>query len=156
MFRIEETKDRALLDELIKDDKLANAALMDEELAALEQGLSIVDFDRHRYLVFYRGAVALGFMKFEPITNVTLGYHSYIRSEFWGLDIANKLVPLLDDWFRENTKYLKITVQTPECCREVLQFAARNGFEVEGVLTGGIFWRGKLENLILMSRFIGD
>lgn len=150
---LREKNKQNIIDFLKSDEKLCYAALMDEELIQLKEG-TWEPLPYCTYLRLESNNKLVGYVKFEYITNVCVCYHWYLSSKHWGSGLSNELSDAVDKWFVKSTPIHKIIIQSPQTCKEVLQAAARNGFEVEGVLTGAIYWRGKIENMVLMSKFI--
>ena len=155
MVRVERCMDIDLLNSIFLDDaRMREASLTDDELNYLQAGGNVINPNVSIYLIVYNNDNIAGLIKYEPLTSIMVSYHVYLKSAFWGTGISHELKQVLDHYFLNNTSFHKILVQTPRVCENVIKAAIREGFEIEGVLVGGIFWRGKVENLVLMSRFI--
>lgn len=155
MIRVERCTDADLLNSILLEDKrLREASLTDDELHYLQAGGNVINFNCSTYLLVYNDDNICGFVKYEPLTSIMVSYHVYINSNTWGSGLSHEIKQALDHYFLSSTTFHKILIQTPRVCENVIKAAIREGFEVEGILVGGIYWRGKVENLVLMSRFI--
>lgn len=155
MIRVERCTDAELLNNiLIEDTRLREASLTDDEISYLQAGGNVINFNVSVYLLLYNNDNICGFIKYEPLTSIMVSYHVYLKSTFWGTGISHDVKHAVDTYFLSTTSFHKILIQTPRPCENVIKAAFREGFQIEGVLVGGIFWRGKVESLVLMSRFI--
>lgn len=153
-MQIELSTDQELLNDFFANEQLAHLSLPDCDIQpALDKTLDL--FKEHsNYLVIQESDEVLAVIKFESLTEITAICHLYISPKEWGQKRSYQFIPLVEDWFKENTQVHKLVVQTPESCTHVQMTAAKNGFWIEGVLTGAIYWRGNIEALIILSKFI--
>lgn len=135
--------------EIMDDKKLFLSSMPDEEVKEYLRGTWEPKTD-----CIYLNYKDIAVVALYNISNLTVDIHPKLRSEYWGSGLSDELQEAIEDWLKRNTGYGKMIIQTPECCREVLQAAVRNGYYLEGLLTAGILWRGKVENIVLMSKFL--
>ena len=138
---------------IMSDPILFEASMTDEDIELNNQGRWMLDTNIH-YLGLEKDGECIGIVRFSQLTSITIDYHWHLLPQYWGTSLSDEFVKLVDEWFKENTSIHKVVIQSPQVCTHVYKAAIRNGFSVEGVLTGGILWRGKVQDLILMSRFI--
>jgi hypothetical protein len=131
------------------DEVLFKASMPDGDIRAYDEG-NWEPEDNCLYLNFDDKAI----VRVYPLTAITADVHVHLKSEFWGSGVSNQLQEAIEDYLVNQTNYCKIVLQTPQCCRSVLQAAVRNEFKLEGILTSAICWRGKIENIVLMSKSI--
>ena len=146
---IELTNNHDVIKQIIGDSKLLKASMTDEDLISFEAGTWVLE-DRCQYLNYEDKAI----VRVYPVTNLTVEIHPQLRSEFWGTGESHKLEEEIEQWLISNTNYCKVILQTPQCCREVLQAAVREGYALEGILTAAISWRNQIENIVVMSKFL--
>lgn len=133
---------------------IRDVVLTDEELAAYEAG-EYCSGDWSEYLGIFSEDELVGVIKYEMMTTITARIHPYLMPAYFKAWITDKeTISKGNHWFAENTTAHKFVVQTPQCCTKVMTCLHKAGYELEGILTGGIIWRGKVENLIFMSKFI--
>lgn len=146
---ITQTEDRDLIKKIMCNKLLFKVSMPDEDIAALEAGIWEPS-DSAVYLNYDGKAI----IRLYQLTNISVDMHIHLLPEYWGSGISDEMAREIEDWLIQNTNYCKIVVQTPQCCREVLQAAVRDGYQLEGVLTGAIFWRGKVENMVILAKFL--
>lgn len=138
---------------MANDPKLAEASLSDEHLYDLKHNTSIIDANS-TYLNIYKANEKVAMCRFQQMYNITGSYHIYIASSRWGNGDSLQVSDAVDKWILDNTICHKITNVTPQCCEHVLKAAMKTGFRAEGILIGATFWRGKIENIVLLSKFL--
>jgi RimJ/RimL family protein N-acetyltransferase len=146
---IEKTTDLSLIKEIMCDKILFEASMPDEDLQlyALNEWNPTLNC---MYLNYDNKAI----IRLFDLSNITADMHVHLLPKYWGTGVSDELQSTVEDWIKENTQYCKIVIQTPQCCESVLKASSRNGYTLEGILTSGIYWRGNIENVILMSKFI--
>ena len=149
MVLIRAESDKAVIKQIMCDPLLFNASMPDEDIAAFKAGTWEPN-DNAIYLNYDDKAI----IRLYPLTNLSVDMHIHLKSEFWGTGVSDEMSKHIEQYLIENTQFCKIVIQTPACCREVLKAATRDGYSLEGILTASILWRDKVENLILMSKFI--
>lgn len=152
-LKIEETKDKELIKSLMTIKQLFEASMPDEDLAVFNEGKWEPSM-QGTYFAVYREDVPIGIIRLHEMTNLTADIHYHICPTQWGQGISSKVHFIFEEYLRKNKAYCKLLIQTPQCCRHVLQAAVREGFELEGILTSAISWRGKVENLVLLTKNI--
>lgn len=152
-YRVEQSTDKGLIKQIMTDNRLFKASMPDEDIVALEHNVWEPD-DSCKYLVFYKAEIPIAVIRLYTLANLTVDMHVHLLPEYWGDGTSRTVETYVEDWLKENTNYCKIVIQTPQCCKNVLVAATREGYELEGVLTGAIYWRNKIENIVLMSKFI--
>lgn len=143
------TNDKDVIKQIMCDPLLFKASMPDEDLAALKAG-TWEPHDQCIYLNYDNKAI----IRLYSLTNLSVDMHIHLKPEFWGTGTSESLAAAVEKYLVENTNFCKIVIQTPACCRAVLKAATRDGYSLEGILTASILWRDKVENLILMSKFI--
>lgn len=148
---IEKTKDLDLVEQIMTNKMLFKASMPDDDIAALEAGTWKPD-PNVEYLVAKRDGDPIGIIRLYRISNLTIDIHYHILPIQWGTGVSSEVHKKLEEYLREFTVYCKLLIQTPQCCREVLQASVREGFKLEGILTAAIKWRDNIENIVLMTK----
>lgn len=153
-YSLSRIKDLKKVKELMTDPKLFRAAMCDEDLDALR--LHTWNPPPHsKYLLMQKDGKDAGILRYEWMTTTTVNIHSHLLPDYWGSGDSLEFYKAVEKWFQKNTKKVcKFVISTPQSCKEVINFAVKCGFEAEGVLTGAVFWRGVLDNMVLLSKFI--
>ena len=132
-------------------EPMKNEVLCDEELNQINTtGLK----NNSNYIGVYVKDELITVIKYEYMTPVTVCYHFYLRKDLWGKGIAGPIAKELDKWFLEKTSVHKLCIYAPEPCKHTIRTARLVGWTLEGVLTSSVVWKGKIENMIILSRFI--
>ena len=106
------------------------------------------------YLGYYKEDKLISIMRCDMITNITRSLHMYLKSEYWGKDLSHHICEEQIKKIHEITKCLKVLVEVPDCCEQVIKTALKLGFIGEGYLNKSILWRGKLHGIYILSKFI--
>ena len=149
-IRYELTDDQTILNFLLQP-VVKDSAFTDEDIVTADAGLFQLE-NESEYVGLYKELTLIGVIKYEYLTTITVRVHPYIlpnHMRSW-LDSMDEC----DEWFIKNTMAHKYVVQTPQCCKSIIKMLHIQGFQLEGALIAALFWRGKIENLVLMSRFI--
>lgn len=154
-LKVERTTDQKLIASVLSDPQFYEVALPDEEIAAIEDGRVDEIISTSHWLTLSDDKKLYGLTRVDYMTSVTSSVHGYLKPKYWGTSISAQFAPLVETWFRENTNIHKLVALSPKCCTHVLQSVARMGYEIEGLLVGAIYWRGKIEDLVILSKFIG-
>ena len=152
-LEIQVTTDKRLIKSVMGHDVLFKASMPDEDIAVYEKGEWVPATDCQHLVCDLEGE-SIAIIRLYAVSNLTVDMHVHLIPEYWGKGVSNHLQPAIEKFLEENTNYCKIVIQTPQCCRQVLQAATREGFELEGILTSAILWRNKIENIVLMSKFL--
>lgn len=154
MIEVQATIDLDLIKKImLEDPKLFYACSSDDEL--VDYGLSQWNPNSNQnYLVLRQEGEIIGYGHWNYITNITADGHARLCSKYWGSGLSQEAYKAAEDWFKEHTQVYKFVLKIPQSQEHALKAAAAAGYEVEGVLMGAIVWRNKVENLILMSKFI--
>lgn len=152
-YSITQTTDMCLIKQIMCNNTLFKASMPDEDITLLELNLWEPPRDC-TYLVYTKGSKAIGIVRLYHLTNITVDLHMHLLPKYWGRGESERFTVHINQWLRDHTQYCKIMIQTPQCCEHVLKAASREGYQLEGVLSGAICWRGNIENLVLMSKFI--
>lgn len=149
LIRLEVNLD--VVKQIMCDPKLFNASMTDEDINEFQNGNWEPRAD-NTYLNYDDKAIII----LDQVSPLTVCSHPHLRSEYWGTGESHKLEVELEKYLLSNTAYRKVIIMTPQCCREVLKAATREGYALEGILTAATLWRDKVENLIIMSKFLKD
>ena len=148
-----DTTDMELIRHIMTDRVLFNASMPDEDILALDDGTWEPDANCD-HLVCELDDEPIAIIRLYRVSNLTVDMHMHLLPKYWGTGVSDKLARSVEKYLTENTMYCKVMIQTPQCCREVLKAATRDGYELEGILTAAIHWRGNIENMVLMSKFL--
>jgi RimJ/RimL family protein N-acetyltransferase len=149
MLTVDITYDYDLVQEIMSEPKLFQASMCDYDLSLGDKWEP--DRQGWHYLLISLDEKPVGVIRSCYLTSTTIDSHGHILPEYWGTGLSDAAFKLGFDWYLANTDVHKIVVQTPRCCTHIIRAMHRIGWEVEGVLTKAIRWRGKLEDLVLMS-----
>ena len=152
-LKVQFTNDNSLIKQIMTDEVLFKASMPDEDVSRLETGNWEPATDCYHVVCKLRDE-PIAIARLYSISNLTVDMHLHLLPKYWGTGISSEVSSKIEEFLISNTNYCKIIIQTPQCCREVLKAATREGYELEGILTSGIFWRGKVENIIIMSKFL--
>lgn len=140
---------------VFEDKVLFDASLPDPDRILRDQGLWHPDPNCvWEFVEIVNDDVVVGIIRYQPISIVAIDCHIHVLSKFWGNKISDEIIPAFEKYIEQNTKYHKLQVQCPASCKHTMLCAARHGFEIEGVLMGASFWNNKVEDLVLMGKFI--
>lgn len=128
------------------------SSMTDEEIKEFNDGTWKLDTVKWYYLLVQLGEEPVGVIKWQFMTNYSVDCHGYIIPKYWGTGISDEAWKLGFKWFLASTEIKKIIVHTPKACTEVIKAMYRNGWEIEGILTKSIIWRGQLTDLVIMGR----
>ena len=84
----------------------------------------------------------IGVMLYHWVNGITLECHIQILPEY--RKEANKFCQLALQWAWDNTKATKIVAQIPELYPDVVKFAYKNGFQLEGMNEKSYMKNGKI------------
>ncbi len=143
------TNNYDVIKQIMCDPKLFKASMPDVDLVDFEAGTW-----EPRQDLTYLNYDGKAIIRLEQVSSIAVCIHPHLHSDFWGNGTSHMLEEELEKWLVENTQYCKAIIMTPQCCREVLQAAVREGYSLEGILTASVLWRDKVENLIILSKFI--
>ena len=150
---IRATKDKLSIKNIMTNKVLAAASMPDEDLRLMAENIwqPAGDCD---YLICVMEGKDIAIIRLYSLSNITVDMHYHLLPEYWGKGISSQINTKVEEYLINNTNYCKIVVQTPQCCREVLKAASREGYHLEGILTAAIVWRNNIENIVLMSKFL--
>ena len=141
---------------IFKNKQLFDACLPDEDRVQREVGTWEPDPNGvWDFLEICLNDKVIGIVRYQPLSIVAVDIHPAVLPEYWGTNMTEKFMPKVEEYFKCNTKYHKLQIQCPQCCKHTIRAAARIGFEIEGVLIGATYWNEKIENLVMMGKFIG-
>ncbi len=150
------TDNKATVVGVLKNTQLQAVALTEDERLLINTDQYELNKE-YSYLSIYSDEELIGILILRPLTTITVDCHWFLLPHTWGTGLSDSVVQELDRWLNVNTHYTKVCVQTPHSCKEVLEACARNGFKMEGLITKGICWNNRVEDMIILSRFIqGD
>ena len=147
------TVDKKLIKKVMCNDTLFRASMPDEDITLLEKGKWEPD-STCVHLVCKKGKDPIAIIRLYALANITVDMHVHLIPKYWGTGVSAEVQTEVEKYLKKNTNYCKVVIQTPQCCREVLKAVTREGYQLEGILTAAIHWRGEIENIILMSKFI--
>jgi len=126
------------------------------------------DFNLNRYVVMTDVAVDIddegtdiGFVQFNPISNICINIHSFLNSKYWGKmslktstgSYAHDCYVAFEEWVLEHTGYLSIINFVPEqTCGHVLDFALEEGFVFVGRIPDSILFDDRIQNMIICQK----
>jgi RimJ/RimL family protein N-acetyltransferase len=140
---------------IFSNKQLFNASMPDED--RMQNDLGLWEPDPNcvwEFVELCNNDEVVGIIRYQPISIVAIDCHIHLLPKYWGSKLSDEIIPAFEQYILKNTKYHKLQVQCPQCCKHTIQCAARHGFEIEGVLMGASFWDNKIENLVLMGKFI--
>lgn len=143
--------DLEVIKQIMCDPVLFKASMTDEDINCFQKGNWTPRAD-NTYLNYDNKAIII----LDQVSPLTVCSHPHLKSEFWGTGESHKLEVELEKYLLSVTNYRKVIIMTPQCCREVLKAATREGYALEGILTASTLWRDQVENLIIMSKFLKD
>ena len=152
-YEVECTADVRIIKEVMCHEVLFKASMPDEDIELYKYGRWEPAMNC-QYLVFKRLGKPVAIIRLFELSNITVDMHVHLLPKYWGKGTSEKLNKYVEQWLTDNTKYCKIVIQTPQCCSNVLKAAVREGYELEGMLTAGICWRGSIESIVLMAKHI--
>lgn len=154
MIKIQ-TTDIETVKNVFEDKVLFDGSLPDQERKLRDMGLWEPDpTGSWDFVEVLKDDEVIGIIRYQPISIVAIDCHIHILSKYWGTRVSDEVIPVFEAYIRDNTKYHKLQVQCPKCCVHTIKAAARHGFEIEGVLMGAAYWDGKVEDLVIMGKFI--
>jgi len=91
----------------------------------------------------------IGVMLYHWVNGITLECHIQILPD--RRKDANKFCQLALEWVWDNTKATKIVAQIPELYPDVVKFAYKNGFQLEGMNEKSYMKNGKIYSQIYLG-----
>lgn len=146
-------KDMDEVARIMTNEKLFLASMSDPEIEEFKEGTWKPD-ETQEYVGLYLGGELIGVVRYRFITQIMIEWHWHLLPDYWGTGNTEEFCNLVEEYLRDNTGCLKILVQTPQSCKEVARSASRNGFDLEGILVSCVVWRGRIDHMVLMSKFI--
>lgn len=157
MYKVEETKDSDRICNIMCNELLFNTSMPDEDRELFKRGEWTPNPDnRWRFLAASVDGKDIGIIRFGHFTNISTDIHPHFLPTYWGKHISDTFYPLFCQWIAENTNYWKFIVLAPLSEKAVIAAADRNGFNIEGLLRGAVLWNSKVQDVVVMSKFIGS
>lgn len=103
---------------------------------------SIDDFDPPDTAMYITDENNIGMMVYHWVNGITLECHVHVLPDYRSK--AFEFGQLSIKWAWDNTKATKIVAQIPDLYPDVLKFAIKNGFVIEGLNSGSYMKRGKI------------
>lgn len=147
------TTNTNLIKSIMLDEDLFYASMMDIDIKNFEEG-NWEPSPNFTYLLAKEGSDAVGLVRLHDFTPVAIDVHFSILPKYWGTGVSNKVQKTLEHWLIDNTPYIKIITQTPRACEEVIKAQLRNGYQIDVALPNTTLWRNKVEDLVIMSKYI--
>lgn len=151
-MKLNKEDSRELIQKFLSHPKFRNC-LFPEEQVAIETGTYEL-LPNNTYLSVYEDGILKAIVRFEPATSISISHHLYVSPDYWGTSFSDRLSKELDAWYLKNTYAHKLIVHTPVKCTNVIQAAFRDGYELEGISPGAVFWKGEISDLVYLGRFI--
>lgn len=154
-MKVRKTKSKNIINRVLGNDQLAQISLTDAELEEFQAGTyDPVANPDDNFLAIIDDHKVIAILKYEAFTPLAISCHMFIHPDYWGSKCSYKIIPAIENWFKKHTQIHKLIVMSPESCTHVHMTAAKNGFWLEGCLTGAMYWRGQVEALLIFSKFI--
>ena len=94
-------------------------------------------------------------VQFECMTPVLMCVHMFINPKYWGDDYGPDVYKIFTNWLKDTYPHIhKLLVLVPVVCRNVIMCAGKIGFQPEGIVAGGVYWRGKVVDMAILTKFI--
>jgi RimJ/RimL family protein N-acetyltransferase len=115
-----------------------------QKLAA-EMALQRSENDAYRWMMVNREGEVVGTLNTHSVErrDGTFSYGVAVRREFWGRGYANEAIRIVLQYYFEELRYQKCTVDIDEYNVESIRLHERLGFQLEGRLRRMKFTRGK-------------
>ena len=128
--------------------------MVDEEHAALIKGEWIPDPLANWVILEVDGEI-VGVARCYRFTEICMDVHIHILPKFWGKKVPTLYMEAFNDWVLATYPQVhKLVAKCPRTCMHPIRAALDAGFEVEAVLPQCSLWRGKIENLVILGKFI--
>jgi len=136
------------------DEKISRVGLPDLDLVDYKNGKLVLQTTYSWYKVMDGSSVVSVFWCQPQTPGLTL-LHPYLGSKYWGKsEVRTEWGNAVLSYIAKNIGGHKVLIQTPICCKHVIDCATRIGFQVEGYIGGGISWRGQICGLVLLTKFL--
>lgn len=119
--------------ERVYEKERIHKVLKDPEIFAriAEDGIDIDEYEAPDDAIYVMDESSTCLMIYHSQNSITLECHVHVLKEF--RHIAMDFGQAALDWAWNNTKASKIVAQIPEIYPDVVKFALKNGFEIEGL-----------------------
>lgn len=145
-MKIEETKDRQLIESICKDDVILQ--MTDGDKSKYKADLN------HLWLLIKENDEIIGLGEFIQIKTITWECHIRILPKYQGKGIALEGAKKGIVWLRHNTVIRNVIAYIPYECEHVFKFLKKLEFIPSGIIKNGIIFHNKLQDLILLSKNI--
>lgn len=133
------------------DKKRIYKVLKDSEIFSriAEDGIDIEEYEAPDDAIYIMNANDTGLMIYHWQNEVTLECHVHVLKEFRYDAVEFGKASL--DWAWKNTNAVKIVAQIPEIYPDVLKFALKNKFEIEGINESSYVKNGELYDQVYVG-----
>lgn len=115
-----------------------------------EQGIDIDDYEAPIDAIYIMDHNNTCLMIYHWSNSITLECHVQVLKDYRETR-ASMFGKAALDWAWNNTNAAKIVAQIPECFPDVLKFAEKNGFVVEGINKNSYMRKGKLISQVYLG-----
>lgn len=139
-----------IVEQVFDKDRIAKV-LKDPEIfdRIAEDGILSSDYQIPDDAIYVMNEDSTALMIYHHHNSVTLECHVQVLKDY--RDIAMDFGKSALQWAWDNTKASKIVAQIPEIYPDVLKFALKNGFEIEGINESSYIKNGELYDQIYLG-----
>jgi RimJ/RimL family protein N-acetyltransferase len=152
MIKLELTTDEAMINCVLMDQDVANASFPDDVLKDMQDGTFQIPAGYRYYLIKNNGVIC-GLVRIGEMTNIAADLHFHIFKRFWGTGVSDAVEAAAGEILKQDS-YVTVMSMSPKCCVQVIKAALRVGYEIVGAIPKGIYWRGSMEDLVILSKSI--
>ena len=156
MIQLSPTKDYKLIDEIMTNRDLFEASMPDGDFKLLKEGKWSSENGDWIYLHVTKDETSVGIIRLKFVTPVMVEFHWHLLPQHWGTGVSNEANEALEAYVQNTLHVNKLMSYIPSSCKHTLKAAGRAGYEIEGVLCKGEYWRGQVVDLVIIAKFLGD
>ncbi len=139
-----------------QDPALAVLSMSDEALVELHEKGTYSN-DNCKWQGLYLEDELFSIIRYELFTSTTLNTHLYVSTKLQRKGLALEVQKFLKDWCNKEYPFIKrIQTFVPDPCKHVRKSAEKYNMKYEGTLKKCILWRGKLVDLHIYGKHIGE
>ena len=138
------TYDTKLVRSILLDPEI-NARVTDDSNAKLK-----INTKKQCWVKMEVDGELIGVWCLHPLNRWTVRIHAHVLAEYRDKHAMDTCRAILQ-WFLDNCDYLKIVAEIPDCYPDVIKFAQKNGFQIEGCNRESVMKSGKLIDQTLLG-----